>query len=592
MKRILAIVLAALMLASLCACGGGSGDSAGKKTVTFMYGGSVEVSAMFKQLIEEFNATKGNELGINVKGVPKSNSLDSVLAQQLPSNSGPDVVVLQDEYFKKHTEYLEDLSTQLDAAVINDFYPNMLSRYHYNVDTTTSNSTDPLYAVPAYGDATVLYYNKTALEAVGVKCISVPADQIEAFNSGEADLNGNTKESLGITVDVPAKGYYRSEMPYVPMKGETDGSSWEKPSSKEILVFNDQIPMNWDEIEDLGMLCTTEHNEASKTLYGYYTEWWFNYVWSIGGDCIEDISGNGDWVYTLPSEVPNYIVNEGKTYTGLYTGTTYAAGETLNVKDVLEANAGDTIGVETDGKTYMSFTVNGTKIGARDFSAQIADGTLSELPSTVDAISRFIYLAGEGGMNVCPSPAVVGSSTPLYFTSGALALMVERVSFYSTVEGSMRDEWGIAPLPQYKVYEDALDPDNDTVVLSGKVAGHSHGYCVGVSVNAKAKDSAYAFVNWLSTDGQKYMAEHGFVSSRQSDRQMAESTMTQKNVGVILDAAAAALPGDWWYMPNRVWIDDWASSLNYSVRYGTMSLEDFLYAYIDKTNQDLAAFKK
>ncbi len=590
MKRILAMLLAVTLLLALCACSGD--ESAGKKTVTFMYGGSIEVSAMFKKLIDEFNATEGNELGIYIKGVPKSNGLDSVLAQQLPSSSGPDVVVLQDEFFKKYTEYLEDLTTHLDTAVVSDFYPSLLNRYYYNIETITSNSTDPLYAVPAYSDATVLYYNKIALEAVGVICISVPADQLEAFNGGAADLNGKTKADYGISVDIPNKGFYRSELPYVPGEGEHDGSSWEMPDSKEILVFNDQIAMNWDEIEDLGMLCSKAHNGSSKTQYGYYTEWWFNYAWSTGGDCIEDISGNGDWVYTLPSEVPNYIVAEGKTYTGIYTGTTYAAGETLDIKDVLEAAKGDTIGVETDGESYMNFTVNGTKAGYRDFSAQIADGTLSELPSTKEAFSRFVYLAGEGGMNVCPSPAVVGSSTPQYFTSGALALMVERVSFYSSIESSMRDEWGIAPLPQYKEYEDPTDPDNDTVAVEGKVIGHSHGYSVAVSKNSKAKDESYAFVSWLSTEGQKYMAENGFVSSRQSDREMSESTMQQKNVSVILDAAAIALPGDWWYMPNRSWIDNWATDLNYTVRYGNMSLEAFLYAHITDTNTDLADFKK
>ncbi len=587
MKKFLAIFLILTMLLPLCACDGTSG----KTSVTFMYGGSIEVSAMFNDLIKKFNETKGEELGIVVKGVPKSNGLDSVLGQQLPSTNGPDVVVLQDEFFKKHTEYLEDLTGKIDASVIADFYPNMINRYHYNIDTTTSNSTDPLYAVPVFSDTTVLYYNKTAFAAVGVICISVPADQIEAFNGGAADLNGKTKADYGITVDIPAKGYYRSEFPYVPAEGETDGSSWEKPAKDEVLVFNDQIPMNWDEIEDLGMLCTMEHNSDSKTKYGYYTEWWFNYAWSVGGDCLEDLSGNGDWVYTLACDVPNYVVLEGKTYTGIYTGKAYAAGETLDIKDVLEAAAGDKIAVDTDGKTYLDFTANGAKIGTRDFSTEIDSGILAELPSTQDAFSRFVYLAGIDGLNVCPTPNVVGTSTPMYFTSGTLAMMVERVSFYNSVEKSMRDDWGIAPLLQYKEYEDPEDPDNDTVVAGGKLSGHSHGYSVAVSKNSDVKDAAYSFVTWLSTEGQAYMAQNGFVSSRQSDRATAESTMTQKNTGVILDASATAEAGDWWYMPDRSWIDNWATPLNYNVRYGTMPLKDFLYAYIEITNKALAAYK-
>ncbi len=592
MKRILTLTMAVLMLLSLCACGGSGEGTGGKTTVTFMYGGTMELNVMFKSLIDTFNETVGAEKNIYVEGVYKASGLDSVLAQQLPSTNGPDVVALQDEYFKKHTGNLEDLTAQLDASVIEDFYSNASSRYHYNVQTTTSNDTDPLYGIPVFNDATILYYNKSALEAVGVICISVPADQIDAFNSGAADLNGNTKQSLGITLDVPAKGYYRSEAPYVPGEDETDGSSWKKPSSTEVLVFNDQIAMNWDEIEDLGMLCTKEYNSDSATQYGYYTEWWFNYGWSVGGDCLEDLSGNGDWTFSLASDIPNYIVGEGKTYTGLYTGNVYAAGETLDFKDIIDAAAGDAIGYETDGESYFVYTVNGQEADVRDFGDQLADGTLSQLPSTVEAFSRFVYLAGKNGVNVCPTPAVVGSSSPLYFASGTLAMLVERVSYYSSMQTSMRDDWGVAPLPQYKQYENPTDPDDDTIAVAGKVAGHSHGYCAAVSKNSGVKDASYVFVNWLATDGQQHLAENGYVSSRQSDRAIAETNMTQSNPQVILDAVAGALPGDWWYMPTRSWIDNWATPLNNNVRYGSMALEDFLYAYIEKTNASLEAYKQ
>ncbi len=591
MKKVLTLILAALMLLSLAACGGG-GTSGGKVSLTFMYGGTVEVTAMFNALINQFNATVGAEQGIEVMGVPKASGLDSVLAQQLPTSNGPDVVSIEDQYFKKHTSNLEDLTAHLDASVISDFYTNMSSRYHYNTATTTSNSDDPLYGIPVLNDATVLYYNKSAFEAVGVICISVPEDQLEAFNSGEPDLNGKTHDDYGIDLDIPAKGFYRSENPFVPATGETDGASWEKPRSTELLVFNDQIPMNWDEIEDLGLLCTKEHNSDSKTQYGYYTEWWFNYGWSVGGDCIEDLSGNGDWTYSLSSSIPNYIVGDGCTYTGAYTGTVYAAGETLDMKDVLQAEAGDAISYATDSATYFHYTVNGAEAACRDFSAEVADGTLTELPSTLEAFSRFVYLAGANGLNVCPTPAVVGSSSPLYFTSGTLAMLVERVSYYSSIENAMRDEWGIAPMPQYKVYSDPTDPDDDTVIAAGKAVGHSNGYSASVSKNSGAKDAAYIFINWLATDGQQYLAQNGYVSSRQSDRELAASTMTQKNPGVILEAAASALPGDWWYMPTRGWIDNWASPLNYNVRYGTMTLEDFMYAYIEKTNTSLKDYKQ
>ncbi len=590
MKKITALILVTVMVLSLCACGGSTG---GNKTVSFMYGGNVEMTAMFNALITEFNNTVGKEQGITVKGVPKSGSLDSILAQQLPSNSGPDVVALSDEYFKKYTMYLEDLTTQIDAATLDDFFPNLSNRYHYDIATTTSNVSDPLYGVPAYNDTTVLYYNKTALEAVGVIVISVPQEDLAAFNEGAADLNGKTKDDYGIDVTLPAKGFYRSEAPFVPVVGETDGSSWAAPGGGEIFVFNDQIPMNWDEIEDLGLLCTKERNSSSKTQYGYYTEWWFNYGWSVGGNCLEDLSGAGEWTFALQSHTPNYIVREGKTYTGIYTGTVYQSGETLNLKDVLDAAAGDDIGYETDGSSYFHYTVNGAETGARDFSAEIADGTLFELPSTQEAFSRFVYLAGVGGLNVCPYPSAFnGTSSVSYFTSGTLALLVEKISNYSSIEKVMGDEWGIAPLPEYKIYENPEDPDDDSVALRGKTACHSIGYCVGVSQKSTVKDSAFAFVSWLATDGQKVLAEKGYVSSRQSDKEACARNLDYKNAGVVMDCVESSQAGDWWYMPDRSWIDTWASPLNNRVRYGQMALEEFIYSYIEESNKRLEEYKQ
>lgn len=593
MKKILALLLAVVsvfMMVSLSACGG----SGGKTTVTFMYGGSTEMNEMFKVLVDEFNATVGQKQNITIKAIPKPGSLDGILPQQLPSNSGPDVVVLSDEYFKKYTQYLVDLNGKIDAAVLEDFYPTLSSRYHYDRANTTSNSDDPLYGLPAYNDTTVLFYNKTAMEAVGVICISVPEDKLAAFNGGEADLNGKTKADYGIDIDVPAKGFYR-EYPFVPAEGETDGTSWAAPGSGEVMIFNDQIAMNWDEIEDLGMLTTKAYNSDSTTKYGYYTEWWFNYGWSVGGNCLEDLSGDGEWTFALQSDTPNYIVAEGKTYTGVYTGTVYQAGETLNLKDVINANAGDDIGYKTDSKTYFTYTVNGADAAARDFSAQVADGTLKELPSTKEAFSRFAYLAGIGGLNVCPYPSEFsGTSSVNYFTSGTLAMLVEQISNYSTIDKivSSNWEWGIAPLPEYKVYEDAEDPDNDTVVVEGKSATHSIGYCISVNQKSAVQDSAVVFLKWMAHDGQKLLADKGYISSRQSDKAVTTQNLKYKNASVVMDCIASAQAGDWWYMPDRSWISTWATPLNNKVRYGQMELEEFLYGYIEESNQRLAEYKQ
>ncbi len=590
-RKLLALGLAGLMaVGTLTGCG--SGSSGKTKTVSFMFGGDAALTEIFNKVIDEFNNTKGKEEGIQVKGIPKSGSIDGVLSQQLPSNSGPDVVAVSDKYFKKYTKYFEDLSTVLDQSAQDEYYDNSINRYHYNIETTTSYAEDPLYGVPGYNDASVLYYNKTVLDKLGIICISVDEEDLKDFNAGGKDLNGKTKKDYGIEEDVPAKGFYRSDTPYVAVEGDAEGSGWSAPLEGETLIFNDRIAMNWDEIEDIAMICTKEKNPNSPCDYGYYTEWWFNYGWSVGGDCLEDLSGNGDWTYTLAGNNPNYIVSEGKTYTGIYTGTVYQAGETLDFKDILEAAAGDKISYETDEKSYYNYTVNGNEAAMRDFTTEVADGTLVELPSIKEAFSRFTYLAGIGGLNVAPYPSAFSStSSATYFATGSLGFLVEYASSAVTIDKIMKDDWGMAPLPQYKVYTSPEDPSCDTVAKEGKIASQSLGYAVCVSKKSEVKEEAYVFLNWLASDGQKFLADSGYLSSRKCDAEIVAEKLPYDNAQIVLDSAAACSAGDWWYMLDNSWISTWSIPLNQKVRYGKMDLDEFLYGYIEETNKDLAAYK-
>ncbi len=592
-KRILVLVCVLALMLPLAACGGDSSGDSGVTTITFMFNSSLQGMQNINRLVEEFNTTVGAEKGVYVKSVPKTAALSNLLTSLLPTNASPDVVLLDDRYFKTFTYYCEDLTDYISQDVIDDIYPESLNRYRYNPDTLTSNADDPLYAVPFSGDVTVLYYNQTALEKNGIICISVPEEQLEAFNNGEADLNGKTKADYGLEeYTIPNKGFYRSETPYVPEEGEIDGSSWSEPSDDEILVFNNQIAMSWDEMDDIAMICTETWNEESATQYGYYTEWWFNYGWSIGGDCIEDLTGDGDWVYTLPCDLPNYIVNDGCTYTGAYTGTVYAAGETLGLLDLIDAAKGAKIACETENDTTYYFTADGQRADERDLSAEVAAGTLTQLPSIQTALKRFYSLAGEGGKNVCPYPAAFGSTDSTeYFASGKLAFLVEQLNETSSIDKVLDDDFKYAPLPIYKTYTDPTDPNCDTVEKQGKIACHSYGTELMVSARSSNKEAAAVFLNWMASDGQTSSANQGHVSVRISDAETLLTTLSTYNPTVVVEALSQAKPGDWWYLPDSAWIDHWANPLNNDVRNGKISFEEFIYAYTDDTNEAIDELK-
>ena len=586
--KVISSLLGVSMLGGLFACGGGGS----KSDIRFTYSGSTDILSAFGKMVDEFNKTVGKKEGISVKKNPVPESgLSGVLTQRLPSKSGPDVVAILDEAFKINTKNLMDLTADIDDEFIDQFYENSASRYRYNRETTTSNATDPLYGLPFYNDTTVLYYNKTALEDQNVICISVEEEDLAAFNSGAADENGKTKSDYGITIDVPARGFYRNLNPFDPAEDEHDADSWIAPSEDEVLIFNDRIAMSWDEIEDVGLLCTKSRNNDSITQYGYYTEWWFNYGWSVGGNCLQDVTGGGDWTYSLPSDLPNYIVNEGKTYQGKYTKKTYSAGETLDMQDII-AEEGDVLDVYFDDHSFY-YTVNGQRESVlADVLSAEKSGTLTELPSIQDAFSRFCYLAGVGGSNVCPYPSQFNSvSSYQFFASNTLGFLVERISNYDYIEKNAKFEFGIARMPVYKEYENVDDAESE-VAVKGKDTYHSFGHCLSIRKTTEKKEKALTFLKWAVTEGQKFFAEQGYFSTRKADRDIMLAHSQYGNSEIIADSMAEAKAGDWWYMPDRSWIDNWATPLNGSVRYGSLTLQEFLYKYIEVTNTALANYKR
>ena len=349
MKRIVCLILCVLCCFPLfTGCAGGSSEN-----LQFWVYGSSDQLDMYTRVTDAFNETYGKEHGIEVDISQKPNgSYAQTVQVSSTSAAGPDVFLIAEaefkswivgEYFCPIQEYVDQV-TDLDLG---DIMPTTVNRLRYNRATNTSHTDDPLYGLPLDSQPTALYYNQTMLEKAGIIVISVDAADLDKWNAGEiADHNGKKKSDFaklsGVTV--PAKGYYRSLNPYY-YNGEYT-KTWVKPdfANGEIAVFNNRIAMNWDEVEDLGMLFSGKYNpkpgEENKanpvtefgTQYGYFTEWWFNYGWSVGGDCLNDLTDNGEWNFSLLDPNPNFVVADGKTFTGR-TGKVYNAGETVNFVD-------------------------------------------------------------------------------------------------------------------------------------------------------------------------------------------------------------------------------------------------------------------
>mgnify|MGYP004522693945 CR=1 FL=1 len=622
---LLALVLVLVPIAAT-GCGGDSDNATGK--IRFWAYGDQTVKDAMTAMVEKYNSGQGKKDGVTVSYSHKiEDSYISLIEQNATSKNGPDVYYAWDRLFKKWTaaDMTVNLTDYVNAAVadgslnLDTIWKSTVSRFRYNKELNMSGDTESIYGLPVDTSPTVLYYNRTALRARGVTVISVAAEDMAKWNAGEiGDKYGLKKSDVAELKDinVPAKGFFRNDNGT--RKTEQGGTSWQEPAPGTVMVFNEQIAMNWDEIEDIGFLMTNKKNNVKPTTeFGYFTEWWFNYGWSVGGDCVVDLSGNGSWAYSHGDWSENYIVNEGKTFKGHITGKTYQAGETLDFLDKIQCEVNDDIKPDNKG----AYTVNGVALGAageitndsatRDsVKAAVADGTLTPLPSIREAFTRFACLAGTGssGLAICPYPSAFSTTTSIqYFTGGKVAFIVERGFQLPIVDEYVGNnfEWAVAPLPVYKEYTepsadlkaqyaDKADAYNTEVAREGKIAGHSESTALVIREKSTMKEQAWKFIRWMvGEEAQAVKASYGFIPNQESqiqgfyDKLDAKNT---KNLNTFVNAAKYETPGDWWYMIDRDWIDVWANPLNSQVRYGKMTLEEYFNTYIERGNSTVKTY--
>ncbi len=607
-KKFLCVLLSLVLGASLlCACGGNTGSGTG--TVKFWVYGDESELEIYTLMTEEFNKTYGkeNDITVDISTKPPGN-YESLIQTVSTSKSGPDVFLVIEDNFKKwiNMGFLADMTSYLDAVTnidISDVYATTVDRLRYNIDKNTSNADDPLYGLPLDTKPSAIYYNETMFEKAGIIVISVDEENMDAWNKGEiADNRGKKKSDFPklSNVTVPKKGYYRSRNPY------TTDTGFIMPASDEVLVFNNRIAMNWDEVEDLAMIFTPaeQYNPEAGTKfgtdYGYFTEWWFNYGWSVGGDCLTDLSGEGDWNFSLLDASPNYYVTQDG-FKGEYSGKTYVKGETLSHLDKYDVPAGQLMKADDEG----GYTYNGNKIGIRAaVTAAAESGALIALPSTREAFTRYLKLGaetdadieGEGGLGISPNPLTFSTRTRMnYFYSGKMAMLVDYSSYMATVSEQAEKrgfKWDVAPLVVYKQYVDPLDPDCDETVVVGKKAGQSNSKAMVSRVNAQNKEAAAKFMKWMaSKSGQAIRAEHGHFPNQSSlIASVKFPGYAPANVKAFSEALNWQGAGDWWYMPDYEWINVWAVPLNSEVRNGKITYDAWKADAVKATNKRLKLY--
>lgn len=606
-KKAVIFMLSALMALPLAACGGDGVKSGGKTHVVFCTYGDDSELGVYKAMVDEFNATYGDEHGIYVDHTPVAvTGYTSYITSMSTADESYDVFLVIEDNFKKWVNmgFVADMTSYFDAVTdidTSDVFENTVDRLRLNVANNTSNKTDPLYGLPLDTKPSAIYYNETMFEKAGITIISVNEEDMDEWNAGNIpDLRGNYKKDFEKLADitVPKKGYYRSRNPYV------NGYDWSLPASDEITVFNNRIPMNWDELEDLAMIFSVHNPNAGKnfgTEYGMFTEWWFNYGWSVGGNCLQDLSGEGEWNFSLLDSTPNYIVVSKEGYTGAWTDKNYAEGETLEFNDKFDVPQGKVMEPDEEG----GYTVDGQKVGIRaSVDAAVENGVLAKLPSVRDAFTRYLRLGASessvienaGGLNISPNPITFNNRTRQnYWFSGKMAMLVDYSTYIEIFsrEAEANDfEWDVAPLIVYKEYTNPMDPNCDTVKVKGKQAGECNSKAMVTREGSKVKEAAAQFISWMaSKEGQTIRARKGhFPNQKELLADIQYNGYAPKNVTVFSEALEYQGAGDWWYLPDDAWIQVWANPLNSEVRNGTKSYDLWKKTAIPDTNKKLLEY--
>ncbi len=541
--------------------------------VEFWINGDEYELEVFQDLTDRFN--KKYEGQIHVELVQKGSSGYETAVEKALSGNKLDVFYVGDSGYKSYAEngLLYDITELVENSSIyniDNMWSTVMTRYKYDVDSKLSGTdSGRYYGVPKDIGPTVIYYNETEFEKAGVTIISVDETDLDAYNAGAADDRGNTKSAVGLDgVEVGVYGYFTA-----------NGRKY----------FNNQIPMSWDETVELSTI--VQSSMTNKNAYGYFTEWWFNYGWSVGGDCIQyiptsDANHGGGWYdFTLSDDTPNFIVADNVAEVTV-NGNKYKAGEIISYADKLGLSGTSTAG--DDYNKEITAEVNGL----------VSEGKLNKLPSQREAFTEFVRLAAKTdtvvdtvngeklyGYGITPTPSSIGSDAgkAQAFAQGEIAMLVDgrwEVTKFRDPDTGINFVWDVCPLPMYREYDkDGFDASRE-VTVHGIEAGHSGSVGLCISENSSVKNAAWKFIEFIgSEEGQSAQAEKGFAIPLQKDLAntdvFLQSGQMPANSKIFLEAAEIQGAGDWWYLTDNAWIDDWAGVLNGDVRNGKKTMSEF-----------------
>lgn len=616
MKTICTLAMMSLLMTG---CGGGTGNQPkGDRTeINFLCSINLKSTPAWTELLKAYNDGQGMEDKVFVNMERGNGSVASSIFEAnarsaynvVAINDSQDTTALQASLIRSNRTYapngyMVDLTEY--AKKDEDFQKNNISKQALDWGRMTFNSSansgsgkpkhiigadQNLMAVPYGVSPHFNWYNKALFEAQGVNIISVE----------EEKLNGT-----GEYAKVQPHGYAEyKEAPVTGMKPSQtlDGRTVYK-------VFNNRIGMNWEEMRNFLKYFTkkdSDHpkgwNPSATSTYGFVSEYWFNYGWSVGGDVM---GYNGkDYDFTLMDDRPNYIVTADNT---VINGSTYNAGDIVRYEDRVN-------GIENAStKPENIYAIESQYNAVKEYvSLQVSPAT------TIDKKGDNTYK----GYGVADPD--VGSSANWFNTSQIAMVRGNVDSIYERMMLPVADKFDICPCETYREYEGGsiyqkdnkegfaneylkvigesyggevytgeLKKVNETPIVGNQTTASISEYLVIPACSDPTKyQAAWDFISWVATEGQKYIAKTQTLAPIDKevlfsgDYAYNSEINKGKNYYALAMMASNTSRGDWGYFENGTWVNNWSGDFNDKVRTGEMTLSDFLSAKGSNAKKEL-----
>lgn len=604
------IILSLITLLTSCGSSAGddksSGSSGSTTTIKFLVDGNSTSSPAWKELVEAYNNGQGqiDKVKVVIDKITKGSS-ENCKNEFIKSSSYADNVVcvsekvfhnyaIQKDNKKCPNGYFLDLTKYAEAD--EDYQNNNICssaknwlKMTYSPDLSVKKHTvgpdESVLGVPYAADPQMSYYNKNALEQEHVNIIAISEDELSDYNA-----TNNTSY-------LP-HGY--AEYKVAPQEGLT--ASTNLAGETVYKVFNRLIPMNWEETRYVFKMFTKSYNSSSLTNYGFISEYWFNYGWSVGGDCM---GYNGtDYDFTLVDKRSNYLVTKDGV---VVNGITYNKGDIVRYEDrVNDTNIANIDGLHAIAsqydavKQYVSLQVSTDKLVDDDYSygygiadpdvgsAQnaIKSDLVAFIRSDYNALSEITSGSNGSKLELCvPEQYRVYKGGSTYQKNGDTGFANE----YLKVIGETYDG---------DTYTGELEEENGTPIVGKKTdCGYLYAMVVPACSDPNKYQASWDFISWCSTEGQQYIAKTSNVMPLDSEVLKSDTFLNQTFNSNKLDLRTFASVaddlsmGDWGYFESGEWVTRWANNFNQKVRYGTQTLSKFEAQNSEIAEEDLNEMK-